>query len=123
VHSRSSSRRRPRERAQSALALQLRLGLFVPERLLGFARGGQGRGERLVVVSQARGLGVLLRFGRGAQHRLLARIVADHALRRSPDLALAVGDVVAGPGLEDPDLAGGGPLHGAEGVSACLRVP
>ena len=71
------------------------------------------------------GLSVLLRLSRRPQNRCLARIVLDHTLRRSLDLTLPVGDIVVAiwAGLEDLDFAGGGPLHCAESVAPCLRVP
>ena len=71
------------------------------------------------------GLSVLLRLSRRPQNRCLARIVLDHTLRRSLDLTLPVGNIVIAirAGLEDLDLAGGGPLHRAECVAPRLRVP
>jgi hypothetical protein len=100
----------------------LSLDLLVSERLLGLARSSHRR-ERLRPVSL--GLRILLRLGRSPQYSLLARVVLDHTLGRSPDLALAVRDVVVAvwAGLEDLDLAGGGPLHRAESVPSCLCVP
>jgi len=99
----------------------LGLDLFIPESLFGLARGSHGHKSLRPVI---RGLGVLFRLGRSAQHGLLRRVVVDHTLRRRADLALCIRDIaVAVPRLEDLDFAGRGSLHGPQSVLACLRVP
>ena len=122
MHGRSSSRPASK-RPQSPLSFELSFGLLVSERLFGFTRSSH-RGERRL-WSVTPGLSVLLRLSRRPQNRCLARVVLDHTLRRSPDLALPVRYIVvaAWAGLEDLDFAGGSPLHRAESVAPCLRVP